>query len=63
MDGRGIFLLIFTPQQRLECDFCSKLGIYMRIFASCQCIDYAHVIYAGAGEARMARVMFAVGCL
>ena len=33
----------------------------MRIFASHQCADYARASYAGAGEARMARVTFAVG--
>jgi len=33
----------------------------MRIFASRQCADYAHASYAGAGEARAARVTFAVG--
>ena len=33
----------------------------MRIFASHQCADYARALYAGAGEARVARVMFAVG--
>ena len=33
----------------------------MCIFASRQCADYAHVSYAGAGEAHMARVTFAVG--
>jgi len=31
----------------------------MRIFASCQCADYVHASYAGAGEARVARVTFA----
>ena len=33
----------------------------MRIFASChgQCVDYACASYAGAGEARVARVTFA----
>jgi len=34
----------------------TRLGIRMRIFASRQCADYA-----GAGEARVARVTFAVG--
>jgi len=35
----------------------------MRIFASRQCADYAHASYAGtgSGEARVARVTFAVG--
>ena len=33
----------------------------MRIFASRQCADYARASYAGAGEARVARVTFAVG--
>jgi len=35
----------------------------MHNFASHQCADYAHAsyVYAGAGEACMARVMFAVG--
>ena len=33
----------------------------MRIFASRQCADYARVSYAGVGEARVARVTFAVG--
>ena len=35
----------------------------MRIFASRQCAEYARPSYnyAGAGEARVARVMFAVG--
>jgi len=33
----------------------------MRIFASRQCADYARASYAGAGEARAARVTFAVG--
>ena len=37
------------------------LEIHMRIFALRQCADYAHVSYAGAGEARVARVTFAVG--
>jgi len=31
----------------------------MRIFASHQCADYARASYAGAGEARVARVTFA----
>jgi len=37
--------------------------IRMRIFASRQCADYARAraSYAGAGEARVARVTFAVG--
>jgi len=30
----------------------------MHIFASRQCADYARTLYAGAGEARVARVMF-----
>jgi len=30
----------------------------MRIFASRQCADYARASYAGAGEARVARVTF-----
>jgi len=40
----------------------------MHIFASCQCTDYAcvsdiyiYMRYAGAGEAHVARVTFAVG--
>jgi len=33
----------------------------MRIFASHQCTDYARASYVGAGEARVARVTFAVG--
>jgi len=33
--------------------------VYMRIFASCQCADCACAIYAGAGEAHVARVTFA----
>ena len=33
----------------------------MRIFASRQCVDYARASYAGAGEARVARVTFTVG--
>ena len=33
----------------------------MRIFASRQCTDYACTSYAGAGEARVARVTFVVG--
>ena len=33
----------------------------MRIFASRQCAGYARASYAGAGEARVARVKFAVG--
>jgi len=33
----------------------------MRIFASRQCADYARTSYAGAGEARVALVTFAVG--
>ena len=37
------------------------LGIRMRICASRQCADYAHASYAGSGEARVARVTFAVG--
>jgi len=32
----------------------------MHIFASCQCADYARA-GTGAGEARVARVTFAVG--
>jgi len=35
-------------------------NIYMCIFASCQCAQYVCVSYAGAGEARVAHVMFAV---
>ena len=35
----------------------------MRIFASHQSADYACVSYAGAGEARVARVTFAASCL
>ena len=37
------------------------LGIRMRIFALHQCTDYARASYAGASEACVARVMFAVG--
>ena len=37
------------------------LGVRMRIFASRQCADYARTSYAGASEARVARVTFAVG--
>ena len=33
----------------------------MHIFASRQCADYAHSSYAGADEACVARVTFAVG--
>ena len=33
----------------------------MCIFASHQCADYARASYAGAGEARVTRVMLAVG--
>jgi len=33
----------------------------MRIFASHQCADYVCTSYAGAGEARVAHVTFAVG--
>jgi len=33
----------------------------MRIFALHQCADYVRVPYAGAGEARVDRVTFAVG--
>ena len=33
----------------------------MRIFALRQCAHYARVSYAGAGEARVARVTLAVG--
>ena len=33
----------------------------MCIFASCQCAGYAHASYAGAGEAHVAHVTFAVG--
>ena len=33
----------------------------MCIFASCQCADYARTSYAGAGEAHVACVTFAVG--
>jgi len=32
----------------------------LRIFATCQCIDYAHASYVGAGEAPVARVTFVV---
>jgi len=46
-----------------SCTLLLLLGIFMRIFASRLCADYARarVIYAGAGEARVARVTFAVG--
>jgi len=37
------------------------LGVHMCIFASRQCTDYVRASYAGAGEARVAGVMFAVG--
>ena len=37
------------------------LGIRMRIFASRKCADYVRASYAGAGEALVARVTFAVG--
>ena len=37
-----------------------ELGIRIRIFALRQCADYARASYAGAGEARVARVTFAV---
>jgi len=33
----------------------------MRTSASCQCTDYVRVSYAGANEARVERVTFAVG--
>ena len=33
----------------------------MRIFASRQCADYTRALYAGASEARVPRVTFAVG--
>ena len=38
-----------------------KLGIRMRIYASRQCAHYARASYAGAAEACVARVTFAVG--
>jgi len=41
--------------------FHNTLGIRMRIFASCQCADYVRMSYVGAGEVRVARVMFTVG--
>ena len=33
----------------------------VHIFALCQCADYAHDIYVGAGEVHVASVTFAVG--
>ena len=37
------------------------LGIRMHIFALCQYANYTHASYACAGQARVARVTFAVG--
>ena len=37
------------------------LGLHIRMFASHQCADYVRASYAGAGEARVPRVTFAVG--
>ena len=40
---------------------CLQLGLCMRISASRQCTDYVCTSYAGAGEAGVAHVTFAVG--
>jgi len=72
IDKQGPWVPIFTGSTKFMTPLKSRsllhisvnprdLGIRMRIFASRQCVDYARASYAGAGEARVARVTFTVG--